>query len=198
VAKTAMFIEFGDGGFTFNYQPMREFQGPIGPKRILATATAIYDTIQRPPRKVILNVTSTSTDYHGVNQDPILQGKKVKITPSLRSIFPGEELIYVITYRNCGRFVFSYDNQVFEELKPASLVSYDNGMVESIRIHKNEEVSLSTYGTYGLVNVSTHEPVSDTLVEKIFLSLWLQKKFGAIPASLGGQTFVKVDATIKI
>jgi hypothetical protein len=176
---TAVFIEFGDGGFTFDFNPTRNFRiiDPAKTYTALAMATGIYDTIIPPrPRRTFTNEPMPGSPTAPINATPVLAaGKLVKITSSARTIKRGEDIVYVITYKASrlikdGKIVFYYDNKAFSVISNDSKTEYGDISVKSTRSYDGENITCSS-GTENIQTITTRNFKITEEEKNIFITL---------------------------
>jgi hypothetical protein len=149
-----IWLEFGDGKFTTNPDPVHVYTN-ANPVDALLKVTGLYDDGGRPPKGRVTRFAPpvTGTSYAEPN---VLSGPQfIKITPNIGDIVPDDTMHFAVTYKRnpevrgefTWRLVFTYNTdvagRVFETTNAATLMYDGTASAPMARMHNGETINNS-------------------------------------------------------
>lgn len=158
------FWEFGDGGFSFEKEPIHFFpEDKLYQVRLFATNS--YDDGKRPPTRPKPLKPGTSRPVLASNQGPSLfkSGGAIEMKTNCMPK-PGDDMMLVLGYRNkpengianlSGTIAFLYNDKEFNK---------DNFELAEVRSYYNEKKStMDKYGSFAALKQQTMNPYTASL-----------------------------------
>ncbi|MBK8611389.1 MAG: hypothetical protein IPL84_15980 [Chitinophagaceae bacterium] len=215
---TAMFVEFGDGTFSFLSDGPHQFYTAFPNRNVTAKATGVYGGGGPPPKfqsymvgdGCLLSTNSLNTSYSYSTYVPmgILEGdERIEITPNIGSVVAKDTMIFVLTYKlklkeSAKTLLFLYNDQdAFEvvnkadQMEPDLTTTLTSPFVRAYSGEAETDVDASaTVATVRKVNSQYNNALAfnllkaDTLEHNIFITLIPRE--GLVGKDLS-ETFVK-------
>jgi hypothetical protein len=158
---TAVFIEFGDGTFSFLPRGTHNFYTAFPNRSIITKTTGVYGGGGKPPAHSIESQISISESapYVQMNNLPVLIQNGLAITPNIGSVLAKDTMIFVVTYKaqpkyNTLLFLFN-DNiniSAFKNIIVGQKIQDPNSLIK--------EPVLRTYSSETEVGIPGTGPVS--------------------------------------
>ncbi len=194
---TVVFIEFGDGTFSFKNIETHAFNVIDHKYDLFTKATGLYDPDTRPPRATVTSfnglynattnpnpVFSSSAYARGTMSPGLLNGsQKILVQPNINSLVAGDTMIFIVTYKldssdSLRKIFFNYNNDdFFEPLTGSANELIDKaigtliGKVPYIRFFQDETFTYQN-GAAGYNNrITINNLLNDGEEHNIFITL---------------------------